>query len=62
MYIIHEWEWIVEGVPKSIKKDDVFISRNKKHKITAKGDKMSIRMAVSREDVDHVYDFESFKK
>ena len=63
-YIIQgEWEWIVEGAPKSITKDDVvFISRNKKHKITAKGDKMSIRLAVSRADVDHVYDLDSFKK
>ena len=63
-YIIQgEWEWNVEGVPKSIRKDDVvFISRNKKHKITAKGDQMAIRLAVSREDVDHVYDLDSFKK
>ena len=40
--------------------DIVFIERNKKHKIQAIGNSMSIRMAVSREDVDHVYDIEDY--
>ncbi len=32
------------------------------HKITAIGEGLSIRMAVSREDVDHVYTEENYKK
>tara|TARA_Y100001970_G_scaffold2704_1_gene3167 strand:+ start:19148 stop:20296 length:1149 start_codon:yes stop_codon:yes gene_type:complete len=56
-YIIQgEWEWLVEGKPKRIKAGEVvFINRNRVHKITAKGSQMAIRLAVSREDVDHVY-------
>jgi quercetin dioxygenase-like cupin family protein len=47
---------MVDGEPKSIQKGEVvFIERNRKHKITAKGNKMAIRLAVSRHDVDHVY-------
>ena len=40
--------------------DIVFIERNKKHKIKAIGSVMSIRLAVSREDVDHVYDIHDY--
>jgi len=56
-YIIQgEWEWLVEGQKKQINKGEiVYIERNRVHKITAKGNKMAIRLAVSREDVDHVY-------
>jgi len=56
-YIIQgEWEWLVESEPKKIKAGEVvFIKRNRVHKITAKGSQMAIRLAVSREDVDHVY-------
>jgi CMP-N-acetylneuraminic acid synthetase/quercetin dioxygenase-like cupin family protein len=62
-YIIEgEWEWLVEGVQKIVKHGDlVFIERNRKHQITALGSKMSIRLAVSREDVDHVYDEKDYK-
>ena len=61
-YIIEgEWEWMIEGEPKIVKKGDVvFIERFRKHKITAVGDKMAIRLAVSRADVDHVYDSKDF--
>ena len=39
-----------------VKKDDiVFIPKNKWHKIKCVGDKMAIRLAVSRSDVAHVY-------
>lgn len=57
-YIIEgEWEWVIEGKHKLIKAGDiVYMERNRKHKITAVGDKMAIRLAVSRADVDHVYD------
>ena len=52
-----EWEWLVEGVKKRVKKGDiVFIAKNRKHKITAMGDRVAIRLAVSRYDVDHIYD------
>ena len=56
-YIIEgEWEWFVEGEKKHINAGEViFIERNKKHKVTAIGNKMAIRLAVSRYDVDHVY-------
>ena len=56
-YIVKgEWEWMIEGEKKKINMGDViFIERNRKHKITAAGNKMAIRLAVSRYDVDHVY-------
>jgi len=56
-YIIEgEWEWLIEGEKKQINAGEViFIERNKKHKVTAIGNKMAIRLAVSRYDVDHVY-------
>lgn len=58
-YIIEgEWEWEIEGEEITVKKGDiVFIEQGKLHKITAKfvhGER-SIRLAVSRSDVDHVY-------
>lgn len=61
----NEWWYIIQGkwkieIEKEIiivKKDDiVFIEKNKKHKITAIGDKLSIRLAVSRYDVEHIYE------
>jgi len=61
-YIIQgEWEWSIEGEKKIIQKGEiVFIERNKIHKITAIGKNMSIRLAVSRADVDHVYTSENY--
>lgn len=61
-YIIEgEWEWLIEDKPKKIVKGDVvFIHRNRKHKITAVGESMAIRLAVSRADVDHVYDVDNY--
>jgi CMP-N-acetylneuraminic acid synthetase/quercetin dioxygenase-like cupin family protein len=51
-----EWEWNIEGKNTIVKKGDfVFIEKNRKHKITAIGDEMAIRLAVSRADVEHVY-------
>ena len=57
-YIVKgSWNWFVEGRNLHVKKGDiVFIERNKKHKITAIGPGQSIRLAVSREDVDHIYE------
>ncbi len=51
-----EWHWEIDGVVKKIKKDDVvFIPKGVPHRIEAIGKKPAIRLAVSREDVAHVY-------
>ena len=57
-YIVDgQWEWEVEGEIKNVSKGDiVLIEKNKKHKITAIGDSPAIRLAVSREDVPHIYE------
>ena len=56
-----EWEWFIEGKTVRVKKGDiVFIERNKVHKITAVGNKQAIRLAVSREDVDHIYEKQDY--
>tara|TARA_B110000008_G_C16950370_1_gene556138 strand:- start:1233 stop:2246 length:1014 start_codon:yes stop_codon:yes gene_type:complete len=56
-----DWKWNIEGEDKRVTKGDiVFIERNKKHKITAIGEKIAIRLAVSRSDVDHVYESENY--
>jgi quercetin dioxygenase-like cupin family protein len=56
-YIVDgEWEWEIEGETRIVKKDDlVFMKKNRWHKITAAGNKPAIRMAISRDDVLHVY-------
>lgn len=56
-YIIDgQWEWLIEGEVTIVKKGDiVFIEKGKHHKITATGTKPAIRLAVSREDVKHIY-------
>jgi len=52
-----EWNWFVEGKNLTVSEGDVvFIERFKKHKITAIGNEQSIRLAVSREDVNHIYE------
>ena len=63
-YIIEgEWEWLIEGEVKRINSGEViFIERNRKHKTTAIGNKMAIRLAVSRYDVDHVYTSSTYLK
>jgi len=59
-YIVEgEWDWDIEGEVKKIVKDDiVFMGKGRKHKITAAGSSRAIRMAVSRADVEHVYDID----
>jgi quercetin dioxygenase-like cupin family protein len=61
-YIVEgRWEWDIEGAKKSICPGDiVFINRNRKHQITAVGEKVAIRLAVSRYDVDHVYEEDDY--
>lgn len=57
-YIVDgQWEWEIEGEKKIVNKGDVvFIEKGRWHKITAVGDGPAIRLAVSREDVDHIYE------
>lgn len=56
-YIIDgQWEWNIEGEKVIVEKNDVvFIPKGKLHHITAVGNKPAIRLAVSREDVEHIY-------
>ena len=56
-YIVQgEWEWEIEGEIKRIKAGDiVMVEKRRVHKITAVGNNMAIRMAVSRADVEHIY-------
>ena len=56
-YIVQgSWIWEVDGTTRSVHQGDVvFVKKNRVHMITATGDKMAIRRAVSRADVEHVY-------
>jgi len=55
-FIDFEWGWVLEGEREFVIKGDVvFMEKGRKHKITAAGEKMAIRLAVSRADVEHVY-------
>ena len=51
-----KWEWLIDGNETIVKKGDfVFIEKGRKHKITAIGNEIAIRLAVSRADVEHIY-------
>ena len=51
-----KWEFEIDGKAREIVTGDVvFIEKGKSHKITAIGDQMAIRLAVSRNDVEHIY-------
>ncbi len=56
-YIIKgQWQWQINQSKMTVKEGEmVFIPKNTWHKITATGDKPAVRLAVSREDVEHVY-------
>lgn len=56
-YILRgEWRFDIEDDFYLVKEGDlVFIEKGKKHKITAVGDVMASRLAVSRYDVEHIY-------
>lgn len=55
-----KWEFEIDGQVKEIVTGDVvFIEKGKVHKITAIGDEMAIRLAVSRSDVEHVYSLQT---
>ena len=52
-----QWEFEIEGKIRIINKNElILIKKNLKHKITAIGNKPAIRLAVSRSDVDHIYE------
>ena len=57
-YIIKgEWEFEIEGKKKIIKEGQLILIKKKlRHKITAIGSSPAIRLAVSRSDVDHIYE------
>jgi CMP-N,N'-diacetyllegionaminic acid synthase len=62
-YIV-QGSWIFEhnGIDNTVSKGEiVLIQRNNIHKITAKDGELSIRLAVSRDDVDHIYKPEDYK-
>lgn len=51
------WLWEIDNEEKIVQTGDfVFMQKGRRHKITAIGDReLSIRMAISRYDVEHVY-------
>lgn len=52
-----EWEFEIENDIHIIREGQlILIKKNLKHKITAIGSQPAIRLAVSRFDVDHIYD------
>ncbi len=56
-YIVKgRWAWEIEGTKHEVRQGDlVFIEKNKWHKITAIGTEPAIRLAVSRDQVAHIY-------
>lgn len=63
-YIVEgQWQWHVDGKVMLVNQGDVvFIARNRQHRIQAVGDKMAIRLAVSRADVIHAYTQEAYQR
>jgi mannose-6-phosphate isomerase-like protein (cupin superfamily) len=53
-----KWEWFIEGEgTKVVKKNDiVVVEKNTRHKITCIGNEPGIRFAITKPDVDHIYD------
>jgi len=56
-YIVQgQWMWEIEGKEVVVKEGDfVYIEKGKWHQITAIGEYPAIRLAVSRADVNHIY-------
>lgn len=51
-----EWEYEVDGVARAVRTGDVvFIARHRLHRVTVRGTSRAVRMAVSRDDVPHLY-------
>jgi CMP-N,N'-diacetyllegionaminic acid synthase len=52
-----QWDFEIEGVVHRVREGDlVFIEKGKRHKITAVGTTICSRLAVSRYDVEHIYE------
>ncbi len=53
-----EWEWYIEGEGKKIVtvNDIVVVKKGIKHQIKCIGEKTGIRLAITRPDVNHVYE------
>ena len=52
-----KWRFDIEDETHIVKEGDlVYINKGNKHKITAIGDEMASRLAISRYDVEHIYD------
>ena len=53
-----EWEWYIDGLGKKIvkKNDIVLVQKNVKHQITCVGNQPGIRFAITKPDVDHIYE------
>jgi|TARA_R110000851_G_scaffold285798_1_gene439587 CMP-N-acetylneuraminic acid synthetase/quercetin dioxygenase-like cupin family protein len=63
-YIVQgQWKWEIEGKEVIVREGDfVYIEKGKWHQITAVGNSPAIRLAVSRADVNHIYDENIEKK
>jgi len=55
-----EWEWWIDGVgTRRVKTNDIIVVPcGVKHQITCVGDAPGVRYAITRPDVDHVYEQE----
>jgi mannose-6-phosphate isomerase-like protein (cupin superfamily) len=53
-----EWEWWIEGIGNKVVKENeiIVVPKNTWHKITCIGTKPGIRYAITRPDVNHVYE------
>tara|TARA_B100001123_G_scaffold74689_3_gene84233 strand:+ start:40490 stop:40924 length:435 start_codon:yes stop_codon:yes gene_type:complete len=53
-----EWEWWIDGIGKRrVKQHDIIVvPRGVWHQITCIGDSPGVRYAITRPDVDHVYE------
>lgn len=55
-----KWEWWIEGEGAMVVSENeiIVVPKNTWHKITCIGDKPGIRYAITRPDVNHVYEYE----
>jgi len=52
-----EYEWQIEDEVSRVKQGDIIVVKaNKWHKITAVGDKPAARLAITKPDVEHIYE------
>jgi len=52
-----EYEWQIEDKTQNVKQGDIVVVKaNTWHKITAIGDKPAARFAITKPDVDHIYE------